>query len=361
MVNEPEHKRPIFTGNIFIFHSFDIGDDILLEKIKKKNPLKHQPIPPSKHFKSYHTPLAITLPDPQSSPRLVSAKLHNFGVVSLRYQIPYSATLEELRAVINDIDRQYEKQSTTDAKAIFNAIKPFIVQPTFFHLRSSYVLIQVNIDPERRDIVSFKHDYGNLITSIVRFETETLSDYQRNEMLAGAIGYYRGDLIVVDTDAAFAYIDEYEELLDIFEFANIQYLELQYYDRVLDTKLNIVYEGGLKAISWRAYLPPFSIPAQKPFAALDRLKVDISVIIDRLENSIKLIGDPYFTELYALLALKLDLASWKASINDKLSIIHDIIKVQQGKVVHGRQDFLSLVIIILIVVEIIVAVVLKKH
>ena len=29
---------------------------------------------------------------------------------------------------------------------------------------------------------------------ILRFETESLSEYQKNEILESAIGYYRGDL-----------------------------------------------------------------------------------------------------------------------------------------------------------------------
>ena len=42
-----------------------------------------------------------------------------------------------------------------------------------------------------------------------------LSEYQKNEILETAIGYYRGDLIIIDTEAAFVYDDEYEDTLDL--------------------------------------------------------------------------------------------------------------------------------------------------
>lgn len=352
--HEQSAKAEIFNGNIFILHSFDIGEDINIEKIKDSDVLVRKPLPLSKYFKNYHIPLAVELPNPASSPHLVSAKIHNFGVITMRYQIPFSSTLEEVRARINDIDYQFQEQSVADAGAIFQKIKSFVIQPKFFHLRCSYDLIQVNTKPERNDVVQFKHDYGNVITSLLRFETETLSDYQRNEILADAIGYYQGDLILIDSEAAFAYDDEYDEKLEIIEFANIQFLELQYFDRVLDKKLNVYYEGKLKDLSWRAYLPVFG-GASQSLGELERVKVDISVITDRLENSVKLAGDAYYSELYALLFTKLGLKSWRESLSTKLSIIQDISYVHQNRIESGRQDFLSWIIIVLIFIELLVA------
>lgn len=346
----------IFTGNIFIFHSLDVGDDISLERVKASHALIRRPLTLSKYFKNYHMPLAVELPHPHRSARLVSAKLHSFGVITLRYQIPFSATLEELRERINSIDEQYNEQSVSDAGLLFQKLKPYIKQPKFFHLRSSYLLIQVNTDPEKSDVVTFKQQYGNLIASMLRFETETLSEYQKNDMLAAAIGYYRGDLIIIDTEAAFAYDDEYEDKLDIFEFANIQQLELQYFDRALDKRLNVFYERKVQALSWSAYLPFIGSALAQPIGELEELQVDISVITDRLENSVKLAGDPYYSELYSFLVEKLDLNSWRESIHNKLSIVTSISTVHQNKIDSSRGDFLSVVVIVLIFIEILIAI-----
>lgn len=355
----PDHStvdKRIFSGNIFIFYSFDVGDDIDLEGIKESQVLFRRPLILSKYFKNYHIPIEVELPHPHSSSRCVSAKLHNFGVISLVYKIPFSESLEILREEINSIDEEYREQSITDASAVFNKIKDYIKQPKFFHLRNSYVVVQVDFEPELSDTIKLKQEYGSLIASILRFETEWLSEYQKNEILDTAVGYYRGDLIIIDTEAAFVYDDEYEEILGLFEFANLQLLELQYFDRVLDQQLNEVYEQDkVRKIGFKTYLPLVGIKSD-PVADLGKLRVDISVITERLENSIKLAGEAYYSELYALLVNKLEIANWRDSLNRKLDIVKDIRTVYENKVNIIRDDLLSVLIIILIFIEVIIGI-----
>jgi hypothetical protein len=347
--------KHIFSGNVFIFYCFDVGDDMNLERIKESQLLVRRPLQLSKYFKNYHIPLAVELPHPHSSSRLVSAKLHNFGVISLAYKIPFNGTLEELRAHINSINDEYSEQSVADAGSLFKRIKSEIKQPKFFHIRRSYVLIQVDTQPNI-DVVNLKEEYGYTIASLLRFEIETLSEYQKNEIIASAIGYYRGDLIIIDTEAAFIYDDEYEEVLDLFEFANIQQLELQYFDRVLDQQLNVVYEREIRSLPIRSYLPFIGVLKSDPVGDLGKLRVDISVITERLESSIKLVGEAYYSELYMLLVEKLDLTNWKESINRKLDIVKEIRTVYENKVDALREDLLSVLIVILIFIEMIVGI-----
>lgn len=353
--NHSSRSQDIFSGNIYIFHSFDVGDDINLEQVKQQHLVIRRPLAHSKYFKNYHIPMAIELPHPHESAQCESAKLHNFGVITLRYKIPFSSSLEELKSSINLIEDEFHDQSVSDSSAIFKRIKSAIKQARFFHLRKSYVLIQVNPRSDT-DAMFLKEQFGSVIASTLRFETESLSEYKKNEILESAIGYYRGDLILIDTDAAFMYDDEYEDVLDLFEFANMQQLELQYFDRVLDQQLNAVYGQEVKTLPIKAYLPFWGTIMNDPVGDLGKLRVDISVITERLENSIKLAGEPYYSELYALLVEKLDLKNWKESLDNKLSIIHDIGSVYQNKVDVIRQDVFSVLIIILIFMEFIVGI-----
>lgn len=340
-----------FAGNIFIFHAFDVGEEIHLERIKQLQSQKQQPL--SKYFKNYHVPLQVDLTG-HTSPSC-NIKVHGFGVISVRYQIPYHDTLENLRAKINEIEASYEDKSVQDANALFELIKNEIKQPRFFHLRTSYNIIQATPTPET-DILTLKKESGSTIASLLRFETETLSEYQKDEILATSIGYYRNDLIIIDTDAAFLYDDEYEELLDLFEFANLQQLELQYFDRTLDKKLSAAYEQKVQKPPFKAYLPFIGTLLSDPVAELGQLRVDISVITERLENSIKLAGEAYYSELYGLLKEKLDLNNWKDSINRKLSIILSISNVYQHQMEAIRENIISLSIIVLIFLELMLAI-----
>ncbi len=345
----------IFSGNIYIFHAFDIGDDINLEKLERSRAVTTVPHQMPKYFKNYHAPLAIQLPDhPKKSAHCVSTKVHNFGVISFIYKVPFTDTLANVRKMFGEIHNQYQEQSILDVKAVFKRIESYIVKPRFYQTRSSYMVLEVDPIPEQMTVDQLKEQYGSIICSTLRFETDILSEYLRKEMISDAIGYFRGDLIIVDTDAAFVYDEEYPELLDFFEFANIQQLELRYFDRVLDEKLNRLYETEAVKVPLRAYLPFIGSTASDPIAGLSKLRVDISVITERLESSIKLAGEPYFSELYELLVEKLDLASWRSGIERKLSIINNVQSVYRHNIDVNREDMLTVLIIILIFIELVI-------
>lgn len=346
---------PTISGNIFIFHAFDVGEEIDLAAITKQRLVSSTHTVAAPYFKNYHLPLTVTLPV-QHGVMCDSVKIHNFGVVTLRYRIPFTTTFEELRSTIISIDETYAEQSINDAGSLFHKIRSVIKQARFFHIKNSYVLIQVNEFPGSGDLQTITHKYGDVLASILRFEKETLSEHQKNEILAGAFSYYKKDLIIIDTDAAFICDDEYEEILDLFEFANMQHLELQYFDRTLDKQLNMAYEQEKKAPPFSAYLPFVGVIVSDPVGDLGNLKVDISVITDRLENSIKLAGEAYFSQLYHALSQKLDLGNWKESINRKLEIIHDIGSIYQHKLEVIREDLLTCSIIVLIMLELAVGV-----
>jgi hypothetical protein len=348
-------KDEIFTGNIYIFHAFDVGDDINLEALKAANVLEQEASTLSKYFKNYHIPLAAKLPQATDS-QCIGVKIHNFGAISLTYKIPFTSTLLQIRTGLDALDNKYQEQGLKDVSALFKKIKPFIKKSNFFSTQSSYLVIQVDPKEELSDTVQFKEQFGALIASMLRFETESLSEIQRDEILESAMGYYRGDLIVIDTSAAFVYDSEYYETLDFFEFANIQHLELQYFDRVLDQSLNAIYEEKVRKLSIKAYIPFIGTLSRSPVDELGKLRADISVITERLESSIKLVAEPYFSELYSLLQDKLDLKNWQEGIEKKLAIVTDVRTVFQHKVDAAREDILSVLIAILIMIELVVAI-----
>ena len=179
---------------------------------------------------------------------------------------------------------------------------------------------------------------------------------KKMKFLLDAIGYFRGDLIVIDTEAAFIYDDEYQDILDFFEFANIQHLELRYFDRTLEQQLNYIYEGRVRKVPLKAYFPFIGTLSKGPVDDLDKLKVDISVIAERLEGSIKLAGEPYYSELYSLLVEKRELKNLKDAIDKKLEIIKDVLSVLQHKTEAIREDMLTVSIIVLICIELVIGV-----
>ncbi len=342
---------PPFSGNIYIFSAFDIGEEIKFDLVKKSKDVQVGKIQVSKFLKNYHLPLEIELPHPNESARCISSKIHPFGAISLIYKVPIVSSLHDLRQTLIDIDKKYQHHSIHDAYSIYKKIKPFIIKPNFFQLKNYYTVIQID---SNKDIsgTQIKEQHGHVIASLLRFEIETLSDYQKDEIINSSIGYFKKDLVIIDTEAAFVYDPQYEEILDFFELGNIQQLELHYFDKLLDKQLTLLYNQKNPKLPLLSYMPFIGSRYFDPIGDLNRIKVDISVITERLESSIKIVGEAYFSEVYDHIITQLDLRSWQKSINKKLNIIKDIRYVYQNKVDANREDLLSVLIIILIMIEV---------
>lgn len=353
---EKNYNSYIFKGNLYFFYSFDIGDDIDTKAIHTNYSFAKKGMVQSQFFRSYHKPLSIDIKELELSESCESAYIYNFGAISLRYKFKFNVTLDTLKNLINKCNDISLKQSIDDARIIFNSIKKEIRHSRFFHLSQSYTLIQ--IDP--KDEISpfdFKEIYGNEITSVLRFEKENLSEYKKNEILNGAFGYYRGDLLIPDFNSALIYDNDYEDILEIFEFANLRNMELQYFDKSLDKQLNFVYERQVYKIPLKAYFPILGMFKFDPIGELAKLRVDISVISERLWSSIKFSDEPYYFEIYQKISKKLDFEGWQSSIDKKLEVIRHILEVHENRVSTIRYDVLNILILFLILIEVIFAII----
>lgn len=340
----------IFRGNLYFFYSFDIGDDIDIKALQEKHLfMQNNPIK-SIFFKTYHKPQLLDLKTLELSKQCVMASLYNFGAIALRYTFPFSAAIEELKKIINDKYDIAEQYSKKDARNIFNAIKEHIRDGRFYNLHRSYALIQLETKPDLSPY-EFKEKYAHEIASILRFEIENLSEYKKNEILEGAFGYYRGDLLIIDCNSALTYDSEYQDILDIFEYANMRHMELQCFDRSLDKQLNFSYERQTHKIPLKSYFPIIGMFQFDPIEELAKLRVDISVVSERLWSSIKFSDEPYYLEIYNIINQKLEFDSWQKSIDKKLEVISHILQIHEHKISNMRHDVLNLLIVLLIFIE----------
>lgn len=349
-----------FVGNILLFYAFDVGDDIDLGEIKQKNLVNTCVVPLSTYFKNYHIPLSFRMADETdlqeqtvTGNSCISSKIYHFGVLSFCYRIPFQDSFEDLKLKILDIKKSFDEKSDIDARNTFKAIYPAIKKPRFYSLKNSYFAVQVHPLKDKVTAEEFKERYGERIASLLRLEIYNLSDYQKDQILESATGYYGQDLIIIDSEASFIYDDEYYEPLEFFESANIQKLELQYFDRLLDQKLNFFYGQNAFEVPLKARIPLIGERLDLPVSRLASLRADISVVTERLENSIKLAGDAYYTNLYAMLVEKLALKDWRDSINRKLSIIKDVYTVHQDRLDTIHEEMLTVVVILLIGLEVV--------
>jgi hypothetical protein len=362
-MNQKTDASMRLNGNLLLFFAYDIGEEIDNEIVKNKGLLNVNDAYLSSYFKNYHVPLSfsmrddgeeVVLPAAQGQTR-ISSKLYNFGVISFCYRVPFEATFEDLKTKIIEVDRYFEDKSDHDARRVFHDLLPAIRNPRMYNSKSSYLAVHVN---PMKDLITpqeLKERYGERIASLLRFETQNLSEYQKNDILSSTTGYYGEDMVIIDTEASFVYDDEYVEALEFFEYANIEKVELQYFDRLLDQKLNYFYSQDSFKVPLTAYLPLLGERMDLPVSRLVKLRVDISVVAERLENSIKSTGDSFFLTMYSMLVKKLLIKDSRESINRKLNIIKDLYTVYQDRLDTIHEELLTLVIIVLIAIEVFTA------
>lgn len=341
-------QRDTFAGDIIFFYAYDVGDDIDLELIKSQHLVPTYSTPLSVRFKNYHIPISYHL----RGPNLVSegegyehftgtdgvehalaeddvnlrpqcfvlSKIHGFGVLSYCYRIPFKGTLSTLKKRLIELKGEYDQISDSYAYETFKKIHSAIVSPQFCNLKNDY--FTVHISPQRSTISSEKlmETYGGDIASLLRLEVNLLSFYQQDTILRSRTGYYGDELMVIDSGGSFVYDDTCYDSMELFEFVTIQLLELQYFDRLLDRRLHTFYTYHLDSVKARN---------ATSISELAQLRVDISVITERLENSIRMSGDEYYSDIYERLVKKLSIDRWREGVQRKLDIIRDLYEVQQ--------------------------------
>lgn len=360
----PTVNERILTGNILLFHSFDLGKAADIKEIRDKKLLNLSATVTFPYFKNYHVPLVVELPHEYSSeenekfkPRMdvLYARIHNFGALSFCYKIPFSASFDTLKVKIIQTVENYRKIAHKDAAFIFEKIYTAISQPNFYNLRAEYYAVQVNTFQETLEPHEFKAKYGSHIASMLRLEVENLSEFQEEDILDSVTGYYGKDMVVIDAEGAFVFDDEYYEIIEFFELANVQRLELQCFDKILDHELNLLHKDEKYKLSLVSYMPVIGTSLDTLLARLVHLRLDVSVVSERLSNNIQMAGQAYYTNLYRMLVDKLGLNDWKNSISEKINIINELYMVRKNILDTARAEILEVVIILLIGLDLIVA------
>ena len=137
------------------------------------------------------------------------------------------------------------------------------------------------------------------------------------------------------------------------EFANLQLLEYRHIDNRLDDSL----AGAYRLIHplTRSWLP-FWRNYGRPLRQLGELKVEANGLFERTGNVLKLVGDQYLARVYRLVAGRFHLEEWEQNIQRKLEVAEGVYQVVSDQAVTGRTEFLELVVIFLILLEILLAV-----
>lgn len=352
----------IVDGYLMLYFCFDVADEINIFELEKilgsqaeKSFLSKAAIVPE-YLQYKVPPLLIKLGEQKLADgldALVEAKIYEFGVVTIRFT---SQIHEELEKLINlnrfiQGNNEIKNISTEYLKKISDMIRPVLVRPSRAPESDweDYAIFWIQSFEKKFDAQSLLNEYGIIISKILRAE-EKLSSSEIEDAKKYLLSYSEEDLTLIDWSSAFIY-DPWKtyEVLDVIEFAVIQLLELRVYDAILDRVIEKAYDDIAEQASHKLKIVVLSSMLNR----LSRIKLDISDVIDRLENFLKLIGDLYLAKIYNAASNRFYLDRWKLAVRNKLSVIESLYGKEWERFQTSRMVVAEIAIVVLFIIDII--------
>ena len=355
----------ILQSQAVALFAFDVGYEVSLQEVNRLltsspvQPLSRKKLTPS--YLQYTDPpqvlyLGETDPLQADGPRgQVQATVFGFGAVSIAYRWPLQLPLEQLPGLSQHLySLNLEADARIQVQSLMEKIRSAIVRPQLSALVEDYYLFIVENLSEPLRSEELLSRYRSTLTQVLRFETQQLSHEQQEEALFQPITYYENDLVLIDWNASFIYDRDYFDTVNVLELLNVELLEARYIDAQLDRQIG-AYQG---LIQKRILFPvPLSTPYRQAIEELAELRIDYSLLSERIDNSLKLIGDLYLARVHSAATRRLYLQEWEAAIAQKLDIIGNLYQLLTDRLSSVQGQTLELVIIVLILVEIVMAVI----
>jgi hypothetical protein len=293
----------------------------------------------------------------------VSARIFDFGVVSLRMRIaaPREMTWSDFSAFGNAVDAEGGLAAVFDqhVRLLTERIRPAVERPALAAQTEDYVVYRISrlVSADGRPLPASA--LGELdVAPLLLNEWRPLSADARRELLPHRFSYYADDLAILTWDNALIVEPEAHDtdVQYVLEFANAQLLELRFYDAALDAELPQMYDrvsaarrAGTRGLLTRRFAPLL--------ADLQRLVADSTELVERVENSLKVTDDVYLARVYSAALEIFRGRVWRSGIDRKLAIIRETYAMLNAEGQAARAEALELAIVILIVAEIVLALV----
>jgi hypothetical protein len=370
----------IGRGSIFCYRLFDVGEEIDLTAAEK---LLRQPgerfefrLTPGRRraLQVRNPPLRVNLGDTaiqlggQEIRAEVAATVWDYGVLSMVFRIPIpgGTTWSQLlsRSQLYGAESKPAEPLDVAARAmadeLFEALISAVKKPTRSLIFEDYTLYFIE-DIGGPEVCSQLAGSSQLAELVLGEQSsvgsagvgDPLSPVSIKPVLENVYQYKQGDLVLIDWDTGVVVEPSGErDIPDVIEFVLTHLLEFRFYDDLLDKKIESLYDSIDKKRGWvpGAYYSSISREANYRY-------IEITEFIERVENSLKVVGDFYIAVVYRGAIRRFRIADWGASITRKLNLLARVSELLQGEVNVYRSHALELIVILLIAFEIISALV----
>lgn len=352
----------IASGAVRVYLLFDVADTIDLARLRtiEGEGLERADLPLRPHKSSAYLqfpapPLVARLADTELADRrcAVRVKLFDYGVISLRLSFEARGDWARIADLCESVRRD-ERISAYAHATVMRVCDELGGALAARHtpLVEDYLVIDVERFSPNVDAEDLLHDHSAQLAALLLGERETLARAELDESLRVRFSYHADDLTVVQWDTAFIYDrrESSDAIQDILEFANSQLLELRTYDALLDSELDVIYK-------MQPSRPERSLLGRREAdqaATLRQMIVDVLELLDRSSNALKVVGDAYYARIYREAARRLGLADWQHQIDSKLASVRDIYRFLTDQARSRRDEFMELIVIALIALEVII-------
>lgn len=346
---------------IRFFRIYDIGKEIDIRRLE------------TALARSYYTaranfqrikPKSIMIEDP---PLLLRMHPTEVTIGSVRYDVMVSARIFDIGAISLCFVYEYDEETTQ--KSLEDIGLEFVNDEAVSDLFSSYLTtLKEILRPHISDITidpGFFEDYFIFFTDdpksctdpavLLLGEKTNLSSQMREELLKNSLSYTDDDITYLSWGAAFLKNPEVPtDLFDLIEYANVQVLELRYYDQELSRKMEKMYDDIDLAdrSTWFSRMRLY----HQIMSDLMELHADVSEITEKVNNLIKVTEDVYYARIYATALKVLRSPLWSDSVNRKILVIQENYSMLSDEVRIQHSNFLEWVVIILIAFEVALAI-----
>jgi hypothetical protein len=362
----------VSDGTVLVYRLFDLADavDLVLAEAAVSAPSSRL------RLEGAQSATALEVPRPPLHVRLgarelplaagartvqASAHVFDFGVVSVRYELPIApgTALAGLVPLAEELvvypTPGVDAAARREAEELARALAPALERPHAWEGLETYQVFLVRRfeggDQPAAALLA-RAPIAELLlgeTSAVR-----LSDAERTEVLSHHHSYLEDDLAVVHWNSAFlAEPSGVEDIADLLEFATAHLLELRYYDAHLDRELHRIYDEIERGGS------PVANLVTRRYRGLQRrtaaLLLELSEMIERLENAVKIVGDFYLARVYQGAVRRFRLPAWQETVLRKQRLLAEVNDLIGDAADTSRSELLELAIILLILYEIVAA------
>jgi hypothetical protein len=367
-----ETSPTVLSGHVTVLRLFDLAFGIDLVKAEAlwasqlgQGARSKLTRTPKKAVDFGEAPLSLTLPavnvilnDIQGSLVLqatVVARLYAFGVVSLALQIKadnlswkdYSRRVNAVEDAIGPKTHATIWSNILDK--LYQQLNEAFIRPNNSQLVEDYLVATVHhfVEPIPATALGKEIDLVPLLSG----ETSPLSDAAKADLLSRRFSYFVDDLVVLTWDRVFIYEPHHAtDVAEVLEVANAQFLQMRYYDELLDAELPKMYLLVEEATRRHSLGP-------RRFATLARrlytLVAEVTELSEKVENALQVTEDVYLARIYAAALELFRVKAVSDAVDRKLAIIRDTYSALYDEAAHSRTGLMEVAVIVLIFVEVV--------